>query len=53
MLPTPIISTETSASCAEAAQTEAPKTIDANRDRFIVHQVIWHLSPERQKSAVA
>ena len=40
MLPTPIISTETLASCAEATQTEAPKTIDANRDRFIIHQVI-------------
>jgi hypothetical protein len=40
MLPTPIISTETLASCAEATQTEAPKTIDANRDRFIIHQII-------------
>jgi hypothetical protein len=40
MLPTPIISTETLASCAEATQTEAPNTIDANRDRFIIHQVI-------------
>jgi hypothetical protein len=40
MLPTPIISTETLASCAEAIQTEAPKTIDANRDRFIIHQII-------------
>ena len=40
MLPTPIISTETLASCAEATQTEAPKTIDANRDGFIIHQVM-------------
>jgi len=40
MLPTPIISTETLASCAEATQTEAPKTIGANRDRFIIHQII-------------
>lgn len=40
MLPTPIISTETLASCAEATQTEAPKTIDANRDRFIINQII-------------
>ena len=37
---TPIISTETLASCAAATQTEAPKTIDANRDRFIIHQII-------------
>jgi hypothetical protein len=40
MLPTPIISTETVASCAEATQTEALKTIDANRNRFVIHQVI-------------
>src|SRR6185312_2693792 len=40
MLPIPIISTETLASSAETRPTEAPKTIDANRDRFIIHQVI-------------
>src|SRR3979411_2741612 len=40
MLPTPIISTETLASCAAATQTEAPKAIDANSDRFIIHQFI-------------
>jgi hypothetical protein len=34
------MSTETLASCADAMQTEAPKTIDANRDGFIIHQVI-------------
>jgi hypothetical protein len=50
MLPTPIISTETLVSCAEATQIEAPKTIDANRDGFIIHQI---LSPKRQKPAVA
>jgi hypothetical protein len=40
MLPIPIISTETLASSADARQTEAPKRIDANRDRFIIHKVI-------------
>src|SRR5262245_7725039 len=40
MLPAPIISTETLSSCADATQTDAPRTIDANRDRFIIHQVI-------------
>jgi len=40
MLPTPIISTETLASCADATPTEAPKTIDANRDGFIIHHVM-------------
>lgn len=40
MLPTPIISTETLSSCADATQTEAPKTIDASRDDFIIRQVI-------------
>ena len=43
MLPIPIISTETLVSSAETRQTEAPKTIDANRDRFIIQRVI--LSP--------
>jgi hypothetical protein len=40
MLPIPIISTVTLSSCADTRETEAPKTIDANRDRFIIHQVI-------------
>jgi len=40
MLPIPTMSTETVASCAEARQTGAPKMIDANRDRFIMHQII-------------
>jgi hypothetical protein len=53
MLPTPIISTETLASCAEATQTEAPNTIDANRDRFIIHQVILAPLARTPKSAVA
>jgi len=39
MLPIPTMSTETWASCAEARQTGAPKMIDANRDRFIMHQI--------------
>ena len=30
----------TPAELAEATQTDAPKMIDAKRDRFIVHQVI-------------
>jgi hypothetical protein len=52
MLPTPIISTETLLSCADATQVETPKTIDANRDGFIIDQV--KLAPlERPKSAVA
>jgi hypothetical protein len=37
MLPIPIMSTEILVSCAEARQMGAPKTIDANRDRFVVH----------------
>jgi hypothetical protein len=40
MLPIPIMSTETWASCAEARQVGAPKMIDANRNRFIMHQII-------------
>ena len=40
MLPTPIISTDTLASCADAMQAETPKTIEANRDGFIIHQVM-------------
>jgi hypothetical protein len=40
MLPIPIMSTETLASCAKTRQTEAQKTIDAIRDGFIIHQVI-------------
>jgi hypothetical protein len=40
MLPIPTMSTETLASCAEARQSGAPKMIDANRDRFIMHQII-------------
>ena len=40
MLPTPIMSTETLSSCADATQTEAPRMIDANRDGFIIHQVM-------------
>jgi hypothetical protein len=40
MLPIPIMSTEILASCAEARQMGAPKTIDTNRDRFVVHQII-------------
>ena len=44
MLPTPIISTETLSSCAAATPTEAPRMIDANRDGFVIHQVMLHLS---------
>jgi hypothetical protein len=41
MLPMPpIMSTETWASCAEVRQIVAPKMIDANRNRFIMHQII-------------
>jgi hypothetical protein len=40
MLPIPIMSTETLASCAEARQTGAAKTIDANKDCFTMHQFI-------------
>jgi hypothetical protein len=40
MLPMPTMSIETLASCAEARQTGAPKMIDANRDRFIMYQII-------------
>ncbi len=40
MLPTPTMSTETLASCADAVQTDAPRTIDANRDGLIIHQVM-------------
>jgi hypothetical protein len=40
MLPIPIMSTETLSSSAETREIEAPKTIDANRDCFIIHQVI-------------
>jgi hypothetical protein len=36
----PIMSTETWASCAEVRQIVAPKMIDANRNRFIMHQII-------------
>jgi hypothetical protein len=35
MLPTPIISTETLASCDNATQAEAPKMIEAKADNFI------------------
>ena len=50
MLPIPIISTEIWASCAEATQIGALKMIDANRNRFITHQIISlrHLSPGRE-----
>ena len=48
MLPTPIISTETLLSCADATQIEAPKMIDANRDGFIVHQGM--LAPLERRS---
>jgi hypothetical protein len=53
MLPTPIISTETLASCAAATQTKAPRAIDANRDRFIIHKIIpapLARTPERRLS---
>jgi hypothetical protein len=40
MLPMPIMSTETWASCAEVRQIVAPKMIDANRNRFIMRQII-------------
>jgi len=40
MLPIPIISTETWASCAEDRQIVAQKMIDANRNRFIMHKII-------------
>jgi len=40
MLPIPIISTETWASCAETRQIGTPKMIDANRNRFIVQKII-------------
>ena len=49
MLPTPTISTETLASCADAAQIDAPKTIDANSDGFIIHQVILAPLARRQR----
>jgi hypothetical protein len=40
MLPTPIISTETLASSADATQAEAPRAIDANRVGLVIHQVM-------------
>jgi hypothetical protein len=53
MLPIPTMSTETLASCADAMQIEAPKTIDANSDGFIIHQVILAPLARTPKSAVA
>ena len=48
MLPMPIISTETLASCAETRHTGTAETIAANKNRFIMHQT--RAPHPRQKS---